>query len=270
MSDEDITSPEEKLLKVIRSGGRSEQPQEHAPVPGPVAAKAPERAALKLQPPVVPKVAADESRPPAVEASAPIPNDRSVDRDPVPAPGSDVPAGVSPVRVPFGLYRWIGLLTRALAAGAVLLLIFAAWDVWAYFSNWGDRMPSIPAESAAAGMVVHLPTEHPPKETALARFRDRPLFALSDAVPRPPDDGPQPVRADWERYVRSNLKLLGLSVLDAEAGVVEAILSDDQTGTLLYLKKGDHFVVEGTRLAVETVTRDEMVLTDGARRVDLK
>ncbi len=242
MTEENGSSPEEKLLRVIRSGTKP-------------AASADDSAAAATAAGGIAAAARPGSgtSPPDTGDTAPPPPERSARKT----------------------GRRTGFVTpaiRLLVIAALLLIALAVWDVWGGFHWKAEAFPVV----VRADSEILLPettvatAELPPLDDMLNRFREQPLFMVAERVERPEEEPVERAPDEWQRYAETNLRLLGLSVLDAETEVIEAIVADRQTGDLHYLTPGDRMLVAGTRVTIDQVAIEQVVLTDGVRRVVLQ
>ncbi|MBN1557977.1 MAG: hypothetical protein JW951_07505 [Lentisphaerae bacterium] len=247
-------SPEEKLLKVIQSGGEQAGSGEDAAAAG--EENAPPRLQLKKQAPAPPE-------------------SEGADAAGLPEPGGLIGAGVPDYfeRKPAGgAPVGITLVNRCLAGVVVVMLLFAVYEILANIQTV-DRYGPEPAgeweapELSAAGGDIVLPT----LENVLASFRERPIFqrpvnAAEDGVTET-----RQVRVpNWEAYTRENLNLIGTSRLGGADSGREAILVDKRADRMYFLREGDTVVVDERTLEMKRIETDSVILTDGSKEITLE
>ncbi len=305
----ETTSPEEKLLQVIRGGGKapaaehatedaasalppdsdaaggmaSRPPEAAAVTPPPRTAPEPARSSLKLKTPMpatgavlTAKAGPDDGVEAALPDSAPEPE----------------PVALTPFRYPAAsvVTDWkhaLALAGKGLFMAAALMVALALWAAWGHaripneailpaFHN-PDGIEAIAGLTSGQAVLPDSADSAEPSvleslEDVLQRFRERPLFVAVSVDPRDHQEGSRPPpRAHWEQYARNNLRLLGLSVTDADdQRQTEAIVADTHAGTMFYLKTGDFFLVDGERIRAEAIEHDHLVISDTSTKVILK
>lgn len=236
-------------------------------------AKSQTRPRLKAVPPAPARAAAAPSRASATASARPEPAKligAAASAAPVPASAPTAPSG-KPVARRSGL----GVASRLLSLAALVFLLLSAWEIWGAYqaddprAAVSGREPSHVPEPA----FVPDPTPLPDLDSVLALYRQRPLLTQPTSPeptgPPPTRPGPAP-QADWEKYLRDHLRLLGFSRLDGPDGGMEALVSDAKTGRMHYLRIGSPLLAEGKQLTVAAMEKDRIVLTDGDRKIPLR
>ncbi len=183
------------------------------------------------------------------------------------------------------------MLHKPLFALAGVVVLLTGWEVWTRGHTAEIMVDFLPPEwveesaphevPATAGPGVATASSLPglvALDTLLKLYEQRnPFNVLAAAVPI---SGTNEVRrageaaalTPWIQYLKAHVKLKGLSRLNAPEGTtnLEAIVADNKTGKLLFLRKGDDVLLDRSSVKVEAVTQEGVTVTDGIRRTVLK
>lgn len=275
---EDKLSPEEKLLRVIQGGKKDvddDVPEAVSPAAETISAAEPvETAAFEMHEAdetLSVKAAAEErASPEEMPAGAPPKlkladqadlGDEVLDASEFPEAASEdkeqtVAVAVVPEelakRKRFAPTYGINVANKVLAIAILVVLLLTGFEIWSQVKA-GQTMTSpkmIEMEQRVADAAL------PDLTTLLKAFRDRALFAVIEraepiASPNRPDN------------VTKGLSLLGLSKNDE--GDQEVILMDDKTH-MYFLREGDDFEANGTKLIVARIESESVVFRDDWER----
>jgi hypothetical protein len=276
--EQDNITPEEKLLNVIQSDGGPEATAEEkpveaveaapaaAPAPAEEAAPAEEKPALKLapQPEGEAAVAATEAEPVAAEEADAVAEAASADADPAAAPAPVSAPTMSFAKKKAGGGSGVKFLNRMLAAGVLILLSLSGYESFMVMRARG-------APSTAG--VVTLPA---PKELILSLLEVQEGWAI-DPFHRAKlgGDGPvppkRPDRVDvipWATEMK-HFKLMGVSIRDPKSDS-EAILLDNRTQEMYFIKLGKTINIQGTEVRLDDLEAERVRFTDGSSSFELK
>jgi len=182
-------------------------------------------------------------------------------------PGDPPPTATAPATLSVGRRErrrpGVTILNRALTAAIVVIVCFAAFEVW---SSVGVlELPAPRATPAPETNGTGAPYELPAMEELLKWFEERAMVLDPNLVEEsePPVVIKQQQAARWMKKVRESFDLIGISE-------GEAIVVNRETGELLFLKVGHTMTVEGQALTVEKIDAEQLYLTDGTQRVPVK
>jgi hypothetical protein len=277
--EQDNITPEEKLLNVIQSDGEpeataKEKPVEAveaapaaAPAPAEEAAPAEEKPALKLapQPEGEAAVAATEAEPGATEEADAVAEAASADAAPAAAPAPASAPTMSFAKKKAGGGSGVKFLNRMLAAGVLILLSLSGYESFMVMRARG-------APSTAG--VVTLPA---PKELILSLLEVQEGWAI-DPFHRPKVGGDGPVGPTkrivevdvipWATEMK-HFKLMGVSIRVPKSDS-EAILLDNRTQEMYFIKLGKTINIQGTEVRLDDLEAERVRFTDGSSSFELK
>ncbi|MBN2300971.1 MAG: hypothetical protein JXN60_00510 [Lentisphaerae bacterium] len=278
-------SPEEKLLKVIQ--GKPEPEKEQKVGSADVAPSALKEGEGSL--PVVESVQAEGEKSAQTAAATKKPKLRLTKTDS--AVGADSKALEEPVSTAgliggsnpvlavskrgIGVKFGISSVNRFLAAGIVIALAITGLEIWGFLRNSAEAaqieavtepMPFEADVSRSAQYsfpeVLIWYEQHP----ILLDFKAEPQARSDDSEPRK-SQGP---RVGWEAYVRSNMKLMGVSRHPEDEQATEAILADNKTKAMHFMKTDDSIFVSNQKVSLKRIDGALVVLTDGRNDVTIE
>jgi|GEM_PF-2581101 len=266
-----------------------------APKPQPAAAVAPKAAR---------KPAPEAAKPPAAAAAAekpklkPVKTDAVVGKAPVAGktaakvepPAAAAAADLSPAAPApvvsakkrtevkqFGIRK----INLGLAAAVLIMIVFSVNEIFAKIKTDTILHKSIIGNTAGG---QSLPVQGgtgsllPSLDVIMQWIGDLPIVAPAGQklpaginnsnVTAPGTGGTVPV-ADWMTYVQTNIKLMGFSG-DTVSAWQEAILQENKDNRLIYVKAGGKLSIPGQDIQVEAIKDEQVLLTDGKRRMTLK
>lgn len=307
--DDEQLSPEEKLLRVIQGsdseGDAGEAPAEQTPAapepaaPADPAATSPARERPKLRvaepapasaptaaeatpaestgaaPAAAAKASGGAKPANAAPADAAAPSAPAETRDkkgekPRPMIGTSPPVAMT--KRPH--QRRVGLrtLNRCLTALVLLLILFTAYEIWAYMQVGGEAV-DLPEENDTPKASPQLTDKAGPLPNLAAvrqAFQDRPIIGFKEGPgpdETPIDDSTKPdVNQELER-IKQGLDLIGTSLLPGTRGRMEAIIVDRKNKKLHFLQVGLKVTFEEQELVVKEIGRDRVVLTAGSDEI---
>jgi len=165
-----------------------------------------------------------------------------------------------------------------LVAAILLLIAFSVSEIFAKLRTEEqlNRRPSavetvVPGPNGQdTGQIYKLPD----LETIVQAMGDRPMLSMpGQRVKEVPVEGAAkaPQMMDWMKYVQDSIKLMGFSGNQVE-GTQQAIIQEgkDKDSRINFFKPGQKVQIQGRDIQVESIRDDQVILTDGQRKMTLK
>ena len=164
-----------------------------------------------------------------------------------------------------------------LAAAMLLLLGLSVVEIMAKMrSDEAMRAPTVlvqgPVEQPSGGSQAF---QLPPLEMVVQGLSDRPIVATGGQRSKEPvvvqGSAPESPSAagDWTKSVTDTLKLMGFSggTDNQEAIMVEG---KDKDTKMHFVKAGEKLMIQGNEITIESVRNDEVVLSNGKRKITIR
>ncbi|OGV69672.1 MAG: hypothetical protein A2283_17070 [Lentisphaerae bacterium RIFOXYA12_FULL_48_11] len=165
-----------------------------------------------------------------------------------------------------------------LVAAILLLIAFSVSEIFAKLRT-DEQLSQVPdavepvdpdQNGQDLGQIYKLPA----LETIVQAMGDRPMLSMpGQRLKETPAEGPEkaPQVMDWMKYVQDSIKLMGFSGSQAE-GTQQAIIQEgkDKDSRINFFKPGQKVQIQGRDIQVESIRDDQVILTDGKRKMTLK
>ncbi|MCK5850104.1 MAG: hypothetical protein KAH23_04250 [Kiritimatiellae bacterium] len=271
MAEEKI-SPEEKLLKVIQGEGElsaEDAAAEKVVAAAPVAVE-PAKAKPKLK--VVKK---DPETSSTGNEGLDEPSKQSSDASSKGDVGLIGVQTVAPAKKNEDAKSGLSLMNYALASAISMILFFTGLEIWGSVQqianddiSWDVKRRQTGEDEGSTEADVSKGNESKLYEVTELKsaFEKMPIIKIPGMGPI--IEGPKDVKlkpANWQKYVKENLRLLGLSKVNND---MEAIVSD--RNKMYYLRVGQEMVIEKITIKVKRLGGGGVELTDGIKTISVK
>ena len=172
-------------------------------------------------------------------------------------------APVTSARAPrFG----IGTVNRILAALVLLMVGFAAYEIYASMRT--PLAPSTVPAGTTRYTIAEVPEgDLPPIEEVLDVFKNRPIIGEPKEKPEPRGPQQPPPVTPFQRYAKENMNLIGLSAPTGDPQAGEAIIVDTKADKMHFLRVGQELAIEGKNVTLARITADYVVFQVGEEEV---
>jgi hypothetical protein len=272
-------SPEEKLLKVIQSGGTEPSSStKETPAKAPArttASPAPKQEKAAPAPSVKPEKAPPVAKQDAKSKLKVAASDQTASASPKPAdPAAAKPAtpaahavGAAPARKRPKRKVNLRTVNSSLAAIVLVMLCLLGYEIWAAIeTNGQDTRVVIPR--LPGGGTQDMPRVEPVlSSNVLEKFAARPIFGT--LAPTSEKTGTTTPTTAWILYAKDNLKLAAF-IGDPGAAQKAVIIDKKLNDRMIFVRPGDKITAGDQDVNVLEFQSDKVILSDGAQKQAVK